>query len=134
VTIHYRHVRDKRRVLDAVAEAVRGLRDARIVGGAEAVNLIPAGGPHKGIALQQARRVFACDTAIYVGDDETDEDAFGSGGPHALLSIRVGARPPSAAQYRLRSQAEIDELLQRLIELRSSGRSGRSGRSGKVEK
>ncbi|MBI3050656.1 MAG: hypothetical protein HYY76_20390, partial [Acidobacteria bacterium] len=51
VTIHYRHVRNKRRVLAAVADAVRHLRDARVIGGAEAVNLIPTGGPHKGIAL-----------------------------------------------------------------------------------
>ncbi|MBI3050249.1 MAG: hypothetical protein HYY76_18285 [Acidobacteria bacterium] len=121
VTIHYRHVRNKRRVLAAVADAVRHLRDARVIGGAQAVNLIPSGGPHKGIALQQARRVFACDTAIYVGDDDTDEDAFRSAGPGELLSIRVGTKRPSHAQYRLRSQAEVDDLLKTLIELRSSG-------------
>lgn len=118
VAIHYRHVRDKRRMLDAIADAVRHLRDARVIGGAEAVNLIPSGGPHKGSALQQARRVFACDTAIYVGDDETDEDAFTSGHPQELLSIRVGTKQSSAAQYCLRSQADVDELLKQLIQLR----------------
>jgi trehalose 6-phosphate phosphatase len=124
VTIHYRAVRDKDRALAAIAEAVRDLRDARVVGGAQAVNLIPSRGPHKGSALQQARRVFACDAAIYVGDDETDEDAFRSAGPDELLSIRVGTTRPSAAQYRLRSQAEIDELLKWLVRLRRvTGRS-----------
>jgi trehalose 6-phosphate phosphatase len=118
VTIHYRQVRDRRRVRAAVADAVRDLPDARVVGGAAAVNIIPSRGPHKGIALQHARRAFACDTAIYVGDDETDEDAFRSAGPDQLLSIRVGTRQPSAAQYRLRSQMEVDELLEVLIELR----------------
>jgi len=118
VTIHYRHVRDKPRVLAAVADAVRDLRDARVIGGAEAVNLLPSGGPHKGIALQRARRVFACDTAIYVGDDDTDEDAFRSAGPDQLLSIRVGTQRPSHAQYCLRSQTEIDELLKVLVQLR----------------
>lgn len=118
VTIHYRQVRDRRRVLAAVADAVRDLRGARVIGGAEAVNLIPSGGPDKGSALQQARRVFACDTAIYIGDDDTDEDAFRSAGPQELLSIRVGTRPPSAAQYRLRSQTEADALLKRLVQLR----------------
>lgn len=118
VTIHYRHVRDRRRVLAAVADAVRDLRDARVVGGAEAVNLIHTGGPHKGSALQQARRVFACDTAIYVGDDDTDEDAFLSAGPQELLSIRVGPKQSSTARYRLRSQTEVDELLRQLIHLR----------------
>jgi len=122
VTIHYRRVRNKAGVLAAVADAVRGLRDARVVGGAQAINLIPSGGPDKGTALQRARRVFACDTAIYVGDDETDEDAFRSAEPSQLLSIRVGITRPSAARYRLRSQAEVDILLKRLIQLRGVAR------------
>ena len=29
-------------------------------------------------------------TAIYVGDDETDEDAFRAGRPGSLLGIRIG--------------------------------------------
>ena len=118
LTIHYRRVRNKPGVLAAVADAIRGLRNARVVGGAQAINVIPSGGPDKGTALQQARRVFACDSAIYVGDDETDEDAFRSAEPAHLLSIRVGTTGPSAAQYRLRSQAEVDVLLKRLIQLR----------------
>ena len=121
VTIHYRHVRDKQRVVAAALEAARHLEGARVVGGAEALNLIPRGGPDKGVALQQARRVFACDTAIYVGDDDTDEDAFGSAGPDRLLSIRVGARRPSAAEYRLKSQVDIDRLLRMLVDLRRPG-------------
>lgn len=119
VTIHYRQVRDKRRVLPAIAEAVRQLPDARVVSGAEAINLLPRGGPDKGSALQQARRVFVCDTAIYVGDDGTDEDAFASADADRLLSIRIGARAPSAARYRLRSQREVDVLLTKLLELRA---------------
>jgi trehalose 6-phosphate phosphatase len=118
VTIHYRRVRNPPGVLQAVADAVRGLRNARVIGGAKAVNLIPSGGPDKGTALQRARRVFACDTAIYVGDDATDEDAFRSAEPEQLLSIRVGTAGPSAAQYCLRSQTEMDTLLRRLIQLR----------------
>jgi trehalose 6-phosphate phosphatase len=118
VTVHYRQVRDKRTVVSAIAEAVRDLQDARPVGGAAAVNLLPYGGPHKGVALQQARRAFACDTAIYVGDDDTDEDAFASAGSDRLLSIRVGATGSSAARYRLRAQRDIDALLRRLVELR----------------
>jgi trehalose 6-phosphate phosphatase len=118
VTIHYRRVRHKPVVLAAVAEAVHGLRNARVVGGAQAINVIPSDGPDKGTALQRARSVFACTNAMYVGDDETDEDAFRSAEPDRLLSIRVGTTGPSAAQYRLRSQAEVDILLKRLIQLR----------------
>jgi trehalose 6-phosphate phosphatase len=126
VTLHYRQVRDKPRVRAAIADAVRHLQDARAVGGAEAVNLLPYSGPHKGSALQQARRAFACDTAIYVGDDDTDEDAFASDGGERLLSIRVGTRMPSAARYRVRSQREVDALLRALIAMRANGRRNRA--------
>lgn len=126
VTLHYRQVRDKPAVRAAIAEAVRDLANARAVGGAEAVNLLPYDGPHKGIALQQARRAFACDTAIYIGDDDTDEDAFGSAEADRLLSIRVGLRKPSAARYRLRTQREVDALLKTLIDLRAPARSSRA--------
>lgn len=119
VTIHYRHVRDKRGVRDAIADAVSALPDVRALGGVQAVSLIPRGGPDKGVALQQARRMFACQTAIYVGDDETDEDAFASAPPGQLLSIRVGAAGASRARYRIRSQSDIDRLLRVLLALRA---------------
>jgi len=126
VTLHYRQVRDKPRVRAAIAEAVRDLVNARAIGGAEAVNLLPYDGPNKGIALQQARRAFACDTAIYIGDDDTDEDAFGSAGPDRLLSIRVGMKNPSAARYRLRTQRQVDALLTVLIDLRAPAQPSRA--------
>ena len=118
VTVHYRHVRDKPRVLELLAEAAHQLRDARAIYSPEAINFLPNRGAHKGLALQQACRAFACDTAIYIGDDDTDEDAFASAGPERLLSIRVGMKRPSIAQYRLKRQAEIDDLMKVLIELR----------------
>jgi trehalose 6-phosphate phosphatase len=120
VTLHYRHVRNKRRVMEAIADAVRQLADVRTVGGAKAINLLPRGGADKGVAVQQARRMFACDTVIYVGDDGTDEDAFKSAPPDRLLSIRVGARGATRAQYRLRSQREIDQLLEHLLHFRAA--------------
>ena len=118
VTVHYRHVRDKRRVLELLADAAQQLRDARAIYSPEAINFLPNRGAHKGVALQQACRAFACDTAIYIGDDDTDEDAFASAGPERLLSIRVGTKRPSVAQYRLQRQADIDGLMKALIELR----------------
>lgn len=120
VTVHYRQVRDKRRVLEAITAAVRHLENARPIGGADAMNLIPHGGPDKGVALQHARRMFACDTAIYVGDDGTDEDAFASAPADRLLSIRVGTRAESMARYRLRTQRDLDTLLRTLLELRAT--------------
>ena len=120
VTVHYRQVSDKQDVLAAIESAVLELPDARAVNGAEAVNLLPRGGPDKGTALTHARRVFACDTAIYLGDDGTDEDAFRSAGPDRLLSIRIGTDGESAARYRLESQMDIDHFLDTLLKLRAS--------------
>jgi trehalose 6-phosphate phosphatase len=121
-TIHYRHVRSKPVILRKIEEIIRELPEVRAIGGSDAINLLPSGGPNKGIALQQARRLFACDTAIYVGDDETDEDAFRSAAGDRLLAIRVGTRGSSAARYRLRSQKEMDRLLLALVELRTPRR------------
>lgn len=119
LTIHYRRARDKRRAVEAINEAVATLGDARALSSPQAVSVMPRGGPHKGIALQQARRLFACDTAIYTGDDETDEDAFKSDDPSRLLSIRVGSSGKSAARFRLRTQSEIDSLLTALLAMRT---------------
>jgi trehalose 6-phosphate phosphatase len=118
LTIHYRAARDRRRAVAAIDEAVRELRGARVVGGKDAVNLLPRGGPNKGVALQRAMRLFGCTTALYVGDDDTDEDAFGVEPPDRLLGIRVGRAPDSRAPYYLESQEGIDELLRLLIDLR----------------
>lgn len=128
VTVHYRHVRNKARVRRAILEAVRDLPGARAIGGVEAVSVIPSGSLNKGLALQRARRVLACDTAIYLGDDETDEDAFTSAGRHRLLAIRIGTAGASRARYRLRAQTEIDAFLQKLLTFRSPRRAAHVAR------
>jgi len=120
LTIHYRQARDQRRAIEAIERAVSTLPDARALGGNEAVSLLPRGGGHKGVALQQACRWFACDSAIYVGDDATDEDAFGSSYPEKLLTIRVGRSDGTQATYHLEDQRDIDALLQTLVDLRTA--------------
>lgn len=118
VALHYRNARDRRAARRAIDEAVSTIQGARIVGGKASVNLVPRGAPHKGVALERARRLLVCDTAIYVGDDQTDEDAFGAAPSTRLLSIRVGRARGTRARYHLRNQHEIDGLLQTLIALR----------------
>jgi trehalose 6-phosphate phosphatase len=121
VTIHYRHVRDKRRAIAAIEDAIGELPDARVLGGTQAVTLVPHGGPDKGVALQQARRLFHCEKAVYIGDDDTDEDAFESGPPDRLLGIRVGRPRKTAASFRLSTQKDIDKLLRAFLALRPGG-------------
>jgi trehalose 6-phosphate phosphatase len=122
ITIHYRNVRDKRRAYAAIMRAVSALRGARVLEDRYAVGLLPRGAPHKGRAVRHLRTLVKADTVIYVGDDRTDEDAFRAGRSPRLISIRVGHRAASAAQYYLSGQRDIDRLLERLIALRPGGR------------
>jgi trehalose-phosphatase len=77
VAVHYRRSREKKKARAAILEAAAALGPIRVIGGKQVVNILPEGAPHKGIALERERHRLRRDTAIYVGDDETDEDVFG---------------------------------------------------------
>ena len=79
VAVHYRQARRRSAARQAILAAARSLADVRIIGGKLTVNLLVPDAPHKGLALERERAHFACDTVIYVGDDETDEDVFRAG-------------------------------------------------------
>lgn len=119
LAVHYRQSREKKKARAAIAHAVARLGPVRVVGGKQVVNVLPEGAPHKGVALERERVRLGCDTALYVGDDETDEDVFALEQP-GLLTIRVGARNTSAATYFVPRQAAIDQLLTALIERRAT--------------
>ena len=119
VAVHYRRASQRNAARLLILDAGRSLNDVRIIGGELVVNFVVRDAPHKGLALVHQRSDFACDTAIYVGDDETDEDIFKLHLPGCLLSIRVGRKRTSAASYYLRNQAEIDRLLRMLVKQRA---------------
>jgi len=118
VAVHYRRSREKKRARAAILEAAAALGSVRLIGGKQVVNILPEGAPHKGIALERERDRLRRDTAIYVGDDETDEDVFGLDQPGRLLTVRVGPKRTSQASYYVKSQAAVDELLAALVSLR----------------
>jgi trehalose 6-phosphate phosphatase len=118
IAIHYRQSREKRLARSAILDAASMLGEVRLMGGKQVINILPQGAPHKGIALERERARLKCDTAIYVGDDETDEDVFALDQPGQLLTIRVGQRRSSAAAYFIESQRRIDDLLRVLLKLR----------------
>ncbi len=124
LAVHYRRSRAKKRVRALVDRVASTLSDIRVIGGIEVVNLVPADAPHKGIALERERSRLRCDTAIYIGDDVTDEDVFALDQPGRLLSIRVGRKVSSQAAFFIRAQKDIDRFLQVLVTLRE--RSGLS--------
>jgi trehalose 6-phosphate phosphatase len=122
VAVHYRQARERNSTRRAVLSAARSLKDVRLVGGKLVVNFVVPDAPHKGLALERERLHYGCDTVIYVGDDETDEDVFQIDRPGQLLSIRVGKKRTSAAAYYIRNQAEIDRVLERLVAARGGHR------------
>lgn len=115
VAIHYRQSRDKKKVLMAIRRVASALGDVRLIRGKQVANLLPDTAPHKGMALEKARLRLHCKTAIYVGDDDTDEDVFALDQPGQLLTIRIGNKRDSLAGYYLRSQEEIDRLLRAML-------------------
>jgi len=125
ISIHYRAARHKRAALHAIDRAIRELPGSHRIQGRQVVNLVPRGAPTKGDALEHVRRLLVCDAAVYVGDDETDEDVFLNGHRERLLSVRVGRAKHSHANYRLRHQRDVDAFLRELLALRPHRSSAR---------
>jgi trehalose 6-phosphate phosphatase len=118
LSVHYRAACDKDAARAAIYEAAEALDAVRVVGGKDVVNLVPKGARHKGFALDELRRAESCDAALYVGDDETDEDVFRMRRALRLLTVRVGASDASDAEYFLGTQREVDDFMTALLELR----------------
>ncbi|THJ19168.1 MAG: trehalose-phosphatase [Nitrospira sp. CG24B] len=117
LSFHYRTVdqRDEARAL--ISRIVAELSPPpRIVLGKSVVNVMPPTASHKGTALLEYMRRLDCSTALYVGDDETDEDVFALR-DHRILTVRVGKKKGSAARYFLKRQTEITEMLRLLVEV-----------------
>jgi len=127
VAVHYRRSREKKRARAAILRAAAALGSIRVIGGKQVIDLLPEGAPHKGIALERERDRLRSDTAIYVGDDGTDEEVFGLDQPGRLLTIRVGPGRASQAAYYIESQAAVDELLAELVALRPRAQATQAG-------
>jgi trehalose 6-phosphate phosphatase len=116
VTFHYRQSPQKAEARRRILEATRKLKRVRVFGGKQVVNVVPEQAPNKGVALAVERDRLGCAWVLYVGDDVNDEDAFALEGN--MVPVRVGRKRHSHARYYLRTQAEIDKLLELLVQLR----------------
>ena len=120
-SVHYRKVAAERidgikATVERVAHPVRDrfvLRDGKMVR-----EVRPAVDWHKGRAVRWLIEALAGGhpdpLPIYLGDDQTDEDAFA-----ALpdgITIHVGARRSTAAQYRVDSPDDVLRFLRRLAD------------------
>jgi trehalose 6-phosphate phosphatase len=115
LSIHYREAKNTRSTLKAIHKAVSELGDeATSMAGDGVIDVLPAGAPHRGSAVASLCETFGVDSAIYVGRDAADEQAFESKGP-ALIAIRVGRTRGGKAGYYLSTQSDVDRLLKSLI-------------------
>ncbi len=111
LAVHYRMASDKRKARSTILDLAASLSPApRIVLGKCVVNLVSPGAPHKGVALLEVMLRSECRSAVYIGDDDNDEDVFRLG-EESLLTIRVGKEEGSASLYYINSQDEIDRVL-----------------------
>ncbi len=118
LAVHYRKARARAEVRRLVLDAAAELRGTRIIEGKMVVNVLPAGAPDKGTALMSLRKRLRCESAIYVGDDDNDEDVFALARQIRLLGIRVGRSPRSQAACFVPGQRAIDQLLAKLAQAR----------------
>ena len=112
LSVHYRHAPMPAAARSAIEHAAESLVGVRLLHGKRCLNVLPAGLAHKGNALLDAQRRLGCDSAIFFGDDLTDEDVFATCDPELVLGIRIGMQSTSRAAYYLRKQREIAFALQ----------------------
>lgn len=117
LALHYRGCADKAMAAARLQGAAALLEGARIVGGKDVVNVLPRDCPDKGLALWELRSRLGWPPALFVGDDQADEDIFRQLHGPAVVGVRVGFDPASRAQYCLDGQGEIDRLLEALLAL-----------------
>jgi trehalose 6-phosphate phosphatase len=115
LSVHYRMVSNQSETEKQLAEVFTQLLPRpRIITGKCVFNLLPEGGPDKGSALEQLMRFTGAPSAIYVGDDVTDEDVFRLQ-RHDILSVRIEPDSHSAAEFYLHDRLEISQLLDELV-------------------
>ncbi len=118
VSIHFRRSPHPRRTLRHVLEVARTLPGVRTIGGKCVVNFVPVGAPDKGKALLKLMKAERRKTALFMGDDVTDEDGFREALVRPeILGVRVGVSQKSDAQFRIVDQLAIDRFLKVLLEM-----------------
>jgi trehalose 6-phosphate phosphatase len=121
LALHYRKARNRPAARQAILDATADLSSVRVMEGILVVDLLPLHAPNKAFALQAELRRLRCEAALYVGDDQTDEDVFKLARHLPLTAVRVGRAPHSLAPYCLENQGDMDVLLKALLAFRQMG-------------
>lgn len=115
LSVHYRMARDQAQAEQRLAALFDTLLPPpRVVAGKCVYSLMPVEAAHKGAAMEQLMQQAGAATAIYVGDDVTDEDVFRLQ-RHDVLTVRIEPHPDTAAEFYLPAMPDIVRLLDELV-------------------
>ena len=119
LSIHYRGAVNRR----AAAAEIRALEphfpEARAIYNKMVVDFVPLHSPNKGTAVQKILKLCKAKSALYIGDDRTDEDVFAMKKEMNIVTVHVGSSRKTQADFSLSQQSEVDRLL--VLLLKSTG-------------
>lgn len=116
VVLHYRLAADPGPAIDDLLQWAEAQPEVEVMPGKEIVEL-SATRLDKGSALETVRAELAVDATVFIGDDVTDEKAFGVLGA-SDVGVKVGPGP-SLATDRVDDPMAVAEMLARLANLRA---------------
>jgi len=115
LSVHYRLTFDHEKVKEQLKKLFDNLSPpARVIPGKCVFSLVPPNAVDKGRALEQLMQASGARSAIYVGDDITDEDVFDLQRSDCM-SVRVGLARDSAAKFYFAHRIDVVQLLDELI-------------------
>ncbi|MBI5333906.1 MAG: trehalose-phosphatase [Burkholderiales bacterium] len=115
LSLHWRLAGDAEAAEARLRAAAAALRPApRVIDGLFVLNVLPPQAQTKREALQALMDHSRCSTAIFVGDDITDELVF-EDAPEHWLTVHVGAGEPSHARYFVNDPQEVHSLLMAIL-------------------
>jgi trehalose 6-phosphate phosphatase len=115
LAVHYRKSRNKKEDKKKLKRAISLFTpQPRIINGKSVVNILPPRVPNKGHAILELMRKCEVHHGFYIGDDDTDEDIF-SLPERKIMTVRIGYKQKSRAQFYIDRQNEINRLLRTLI-------------------
>lgn len=123
IAVHYRQATDPAGARVALVRSLREVASSaglEVVQGKMVVELVPAGRPQKGGAVERVVGEHALRAALFAGDDEADLDAFVALdrlGSNGLLAVKVAVRGDETPPSLLESADVVVEGPEGLVEL-----------------
>jgi len=123
-SIHFRECQDQESGQQEILRRIESLHPRpEVIEGKLVYNLLPPNSPNKGSALIELIALTQVRSALFMGDDVTDEHGFAVQ-THAFLeqsgidltTVRIGTQCPTLAEFTLVEQGEVNLFLDALHE------------------